>query len=102
MVFTVVKEVEKIGEESDEQSKSPKLELDGEFELFVLNVQKLHQTVKIGKNLSIALRMKIVEVLVEYWDIFAWFSFDLGIVPRHIAEHKLGIPKGTKLIFLET
>lgn len=73
------------------------LESNGEFELFVIDMQKLDQTVKVGKDLPIDWKMKLAKILVEYKDTFAWFSFNLGIVPRHITELKLGIPKGTKL-----
>lgn len=80
-----VKVVEKIEEESNEHNKTPKLELDGQFELFVLDMQKPEHT-KIGKDLPIDLRKKLAKILVEYKDIFAWSSSDLGTVPCHIAE----------------
>lgn len=54
---------------------------------------------KIGKHLALALRMKLAEIFVECTDIFAWSSSDMGIICRHIAEHKLGIPKGINLVF---
>lgn len=86
--------MEKIEEESEEQgtrlSWNP-------FELFILDMEKPNQNVKIGKHLSIALRMQLARILVEYKDIFAWSSSDLGTISRHITEHKLEIPKGTKL-----
>lgn len=97
--FTTVKEIERIEEEFEEQNKTLKLEPDGEFKLFVLDMQKPNQTIKIGKSLPIAMRMKFTEILVEYKDIFVWSSSNLGIVPRSVAKHKLNIPEGTKLTF---
>lgn len=43
--------------------------------------------------------MRLAETLVEYKEIFAWFSSDLDIVLREIAEHKLGIPANAKSVF---
>lgn len=68
-------------EESEEQGKTPKLEPDGEFELFILDVKKLDQTVKIGKHFPVNLRMQLTKNLVKYKDMFAWSSSDLGMYP---------------------
>lgn len=43
--------------------------------------------------------MKIAEVLVEFKDIFASNSYDIGGLPKEIVEHKLGIPSTAKLVF---
>lgn len=43
--------------------------------------------------------MKLAETLVEYKDIFAWSSSNLGIMPCHISKHKHGISEETKLVF---
>lgn len=71
--FTKAKEVERIEEKSEENSKIPKLKPDGEFELFVLDAQQPDHTVKVGRTLPTSLRMQLVEILVQYKDIFAWF-----------------------------
>lgn len=39
--------------------------------------------------------MQLPQILVQYKGTFA----DLGMVPRSIVEHKLGVPSGTKLTF---
>ncbi|KAI5650306.1 hypothetical protein M9H77_36311 [Catharanthus roseus] len=84
--FTTVKEIEK-AEDSIEHNLILKLELEGEYELFILdNVQPDH-TRHIRHNLLIDLRINLAELLVEYKDIFAWSSSDLGIIPWHIVEH---------------
>lgn len=62
-------------------------------------MEKTEQTMKIGKHLLINLRMQLAKILVEYKDIFAWSSSNIGMVPREITEHKLVIPEGTKLVF---
>lgn len=67
--------------------------------MFVLYQLKPDHTVRIRHNLSIDLWLQLAKILVEYKDIFACSSSDLGITPRRIAEHKLHIPKGTKLVF---
>lgn len=92
--FTTVKEVDRVEEDSEEHNKIPKLELEEEFEQFILDVKKPEQTVKIGKHLPIDLRMQLAKILVEYKDIFAWSSSNLGMVPLDIAEHKLDILEG--------
>lgn len=67
--------------------------------MFVLEIQQPDHTVKSGRALPIPLRMQLAELLVQCKDIFPWSSVDLGMVPRFIAEHKLGIPSCTKLTF---
>lgn len=67
--------------------------------MFVLDQLKPDHTVHIRHNLSIDLWLQLAKILVEYKDIFSCSSSDLGIISRRIAEHKLGIPKGTKLVF---
>lgn len=84
--FATVKEVEK-AEDFAEHDSILKLETDGEYELFVLDNLQLDRIVHIGRNLPIDLRMRLSELLVEFKDIFAWSSFDLGIIPRYIVEH---------------
>lgn len=71
MLFCIVKEVERIEEESEQHNKLPKLELDGEFELFVLDTQMPNHTVQIGRSLHVPFRMKLAKILVEYKDVFA-------------------------------
>lgn len=43
--------------------------------------------------------MKIVDILVEFKDIFAWNLDDLDCIPKDIAVHKLGILVNAKLVF---
>lgn len=49
----------------------PKLELEGEEELFILDQLKPEQMVWIGSTLPLDIRMKLAELLIEYKDIFA-------------------------------
>lgn len=72
--FATVKAVERVKEDSKEHNKTPKLEFEGEFEPFILDLEKPEQTLKISKHLPISLRMQINEILVQYKDIFAWSS----------------------------
>lgn len=45
------------------------MKFEGEFELFVMDMQNLDQVVKIRKDLPIDLRMESIETLMEYKDI---------------------------------
>lgn len=62
-------------------------------------MQKLDQSIKIRRHLPTSLHIELAKILKQYKDIFVWSSSDLGIIPHSIAEHKLGIPEGTKLAF---
>lgn len=79
--FNMVKDVEM----KVEDNKISKLELEGEYEFFVLDASFPDRTIKLGRALSIGLRMKIVEFLVEFKDIFVWSSANLGVIPKEIA-----------------
>lgn len=46
--------------EWEEESKVPKLELEGDYEVFGLDIAKPDKTVKIGKDLPIDLKMKLM------------------------------------------
>lgn len=70
-LLATVKEVEQQEEELDDDSWTPKLEPEGDYELFSLDAPKPDQAVKIRKDLPITLRMRMAETLVEYNDIFA-------------------------------
>lgn len=69
--FAIVKEVKKVEEDFQEHCKTPKLQPDGAFEFFILDVKKPCQTMKIGKHLPISFRLQLAELLVEYRDILA-------------------------------
>ncbi|KAI5650319.1 hypothetical protein M9H77_36324 [Catharanthus roseus] len=59
---------------------------------------KVAQEFKRGKDLSIDLYMKIVEILMEFKGISAWKPDHLGGITKEITEYKLGIPSTTKLV----
>lgn len=99
--FATVKEVEIKKEIQEEECKSPKMEPERDYELFVLHYSYPHRTIKIRRALPLDVHMKITKVLVEFKYIFAWQSTDLGIVPKDISKHKLGFPANTKPIFLK-
>lgn len=72
-----------------EDTQPPRLEPKREHELFVLDKLKPEQMVRIGRDFPLDLQMKLVELLIEYMQIFAWSSNDLGVIFREFAEHKL-------------
>lgn len=61
----------KIHRMKDEDSKVPKLELEGEYEYFVLDASFSNHTVKSKKRLIHRPMMKILGVLVQFKDIFS-------------------------------
>lgn len=87
-----------IREEKDEEDTKSKNKYEGEYEFFALETSFPDRTVKKGKDLSISLRMKIAEVLVEFKDIFFWNSDDFGGIPKEITLHKLSVPDKAKLV----
>lgn len=92
-----MQEVEK-KEESVQDNQTPKIEPDGEYELFVLDRLKPEQTVRIGRALPVNIWMELAELLIKYKDIFAWSSKDLRVVHREFTEHKLVLEE-SKLFF---
>ncbi|XP_071687985.1 uncharacterized protein [Rutidosis leptorrhynchoides] len=47
--------------------------------------------IKVGRNVSADTRKQIVQLLVQYKDVFAWCENDMTGVPRHIAEQRLNV-----------
>ncbi|XP_071703959.1 uncharacterized protein [Rutidosis leptorrhynchoides] len=49
------------------------------------------QKIIIGNTIAKATREKLYKILATNLDVFAWKDSDMTGVPRHIAEHKLGV-----------
>ncbi|XP_071718910.1 uncharacterized protein [Rutidosis leptorrhynchoides] len=62
----------------------------------VVNPAYPEQKIKVGRNISADTRKRIVQLLVEYMDVFAWCENDMTGVPRYIAEHKLNVNPALK------
>ncbi|GJZ65527.1 hypothetical protein Tco_0622223 [Tanacetum coccineum] len=56
------------------------------------------QTVMIGSDLTEKTRSKLCNLLQRSLDIFAWTPTDMTGVPRQIAEHKLNVRKGSRIM----
>lgn len=67
--FATVQKVKR-EEESIKDSQAPRIEIEGEYKLFVFDQLKLDQMVQIGRGLSLNLRMQLAESLTEYENIF--------------------------------
>ncbi|XP_071714612.1 uncharacterized protein [Rutidosis leptorrhynchoides] len=64
----------------------------------IINLAYPEQKIKVGRNVSADTRKQIVQLLVQYMDVFAWCENDMTGVPRHIAEHRLTINPALKPI----
>ncbi|XP_071727498.1 uncharacterized protein [Rutidosis leptorrhynchoides] len=64
--------------------------------MVMINPAYPEQKIKVGCNVSVDTRKQIVQLLVQYMDVFAWCKNDITGVPRHIAEHKLNVNPALK------
>ncbi|RDY08034.1 hypothetical protein CR513_07790, partial [Mucuna pruriens] len=60
-----------------------------ELESVNLGDEKEKKEVKVGKQMPPDLRIELIELLKEYFDIFAWSYRDMPGLNREILEHKL-------------
>ncbi|RDX91779.1 hypothetical protein CR513_26189, partial [Mucuna pruriens] len=60
-----------------------------ELESVNLGDEKEKKEVKVGKQMPLDLRIELIELLKEYFDIFAWSYRDMSGLNREIVEHKL-------------
>ncbi|RDY12606.1 hypothetical protein CR513_02569, partial [Mucuna pruriens] len=69
-----------------------------ELESVNLGDEKEKKEVKVGKQMPLDLRIKLVELLKEYADKFAWSYCDMPSLDREIVEHKLPLlPNATPI-----
>ena len=47
--------------------------------------------VRIGKELDPAYEEQLIEILMDYKDVFTWTYEDMKGIPPHICEHKIDI-----------
>ncbi|XP_071700673.1 uncharacterized protein [Rutidosis leptorrhynchoides] len=71
---------------------------DATDNMVVVNPAYPDQKIKVGCNVSADTKKQIVQLLVQYMDVFAWCENDMTGVPRHIAEHGLNINPALKLV----
>ncbi|XP_071740192.1 uncharacterized protein [Rutidosis leptorrhynchoides] len=64
--------------------------------MVVVNPAYPEQKIKVGSNFSADTRKQIMQLLVQYMDIFAWCENDMTGVPRNIAEHRLNVNPALK------
>jgi hypothetical protein len=74
----------------------PKISAKKELEVINLSSDpNVHRPVSISASLSVKERMRLVELLKEYQDIFAWQYDEMpGIDPKLVA-HSLNVQPGT-------
>ncbi|XP_071704616.1 uncharacterized protein [Rutidosis leptorrhynchoides] len=64
--------------------------------MVLVNPAYPEQKIKVGCNVSVDTRKQILQLLVQYMDVFAWCENDMTGVPRHIAEHRLNVNPALK------
>ncbi|XP_071694815.1 uncharacterized protein [Rutidosis leptorrhynchoides] len=69
---------------------------DASDSMVVINPAYPEQKIKVGCNVSADTRKQIVQLLVQYMDVFAWCENDITGVPRHIAKHRLNVNPALK------
>ncbi|XP_071727339.1 uncharacterized protein [Rutidosis leptorrhynchoides] len=72
--------------------------VDAADNMVVVNPEYPDQKIKVGLNISADTKKQIVQLLVEYMDVFAWCENDMTGVPCYIAEHKLNVNPALKLV----
>ncbi|XP_073138332.1 uncharacterized protein [Henckelia pumila] len=73
-------------------------ESKGEYEKVKLVPGKEGKSVKIARDLETNLAEQLKSCLIRNRDVFAWSQDDLMGVPSHVAEHKLNITLGSRLV----
>lgn len=86
--------MERLGESFAEPIGEPKEETE-EIKLIIGNKKKL---VKLGKGLETGIREKLVSLLLEFSDVFAWSPKDMPGVPKSISVHRLNVNKEKKSV----
>ncbi|XP_071727688.1 uncharacterized protein [Rutidosis leptorrhynchoides] len=69
---------------------------DAADNMIVVNPAYPDQKIKVGCNVSADTKKQIVQLLVQYMDVFAWCENDMTGVLRHIAEHRLNVNPALK------
>ncbi|XP_071715223.1 uncharacterized protein [Rutidosis leptorrhynchoides] len=72
--------------------------VDAADNMVVVNPEYPDQKIKVGCNVSAYTKKQIVQLLVQYMDVFAWCENDMTGVPRHIAEHRLNVNPALKRV----
>lgn len=67
-----------------------------EVQAVVLDPEFPDRTIQIGVSLPEDVKSKIVELLYEFKDVFAWSPEDMTGVPPHLMTHKLNIDPKVK------
>ncbi|XP_071740814.1 uncharacterized protein [Rutidosis leptorrhynchoides] len=71
---------------------------DAADNMVVVNLEYPNQKIKVSLNISADTKKQIVQLLMEYMDVFAWCENDMTGIPHHIAEHKLNVNPALKLV----
>ncbi|RDX61188.1 hypothetical protein CR513_60610, partial [Mucuna pruriens] len=81
------------------EQERPKLQF-GAKELETINLSKKEEVKEIwvGKQMSLDLRQKLVELLTEYADVFAWSYSDMPGLDTTIVEHRLPLSPNVVLV----
>ncbi|XP_071727357.1 uncharacterized protein [Rutidosis leptorrhynchoides] len=70
--------------------------VDAADNMVMINPAYPDQKIKVGCNISADTKKKIVQLLVQYMDVFAWCENDMTGVLRHITEHRLNVNPALK------
>lgn len=77
---------------------SKKIQPQGEYESFVVDVDYPERQVRVGKALPASIKHIVQKMLTEFGNIFSWTTTDLGSISQDTAVHKLGIPEGMSIV----
>ncbi|XP_071712958.1 uncharacterized protein [Rutidosis leptorrhynchoides] len=69
---------------------------DAADNMVVVNPAYPDQKVKVGCNVRVDTKKQIVQLLVQYIDVFTWCENDMTGVPRHIAKNRLNVNPALK------
>ncbi|RDY10065.1 hypothetical protein CR513_05470, partial [Mucuna pruriens] len=77
-----------------EHSKLMMQPLEESTKVIDIGTGEVVKEVKIGKRMPMEIRSRIIELLKEYSDVFAWLYHDMPGLNTNIVEHKLPIIPG--------
>ena len=80
------------------REKPKAIKKKGEIEDIKLFGDHDDRSVKIRKKLPSNFNLKLIELLQEYYEFFAWFAIDMPRIDIEIAFHKLAIDPSVKLV----
>ena len=63
-----------------------------------IGTEEVRREVKIGADLEESIKVRLIELLSEYSNIFAWSYEDMPGLDTYIVVHRLPLKKGCSLV----